>query len=215
MATTAVLTSIGVLVISFVLSFIFYYIISERSKQERKQTIEYILSTIINFVIYVWVGKILLNIPVFIRDPLAVLAYPSDSKAFYVASFLLVLHLLYQGRKNQWKIKQFAEGFAPVFLSASFFYEFIQVTITGEENYWGYLILLGVLLIFLVSGLGQLPFERSHYFLMVGWAIGKIGLAIVLPYTTVFGYIMSIYYLSVILFLLIVLFIYNQRKVET
>src|SRR5690625_3616935 len=70
---------------SFIAGFIFFYLMSALSKAKKKQQAEEVTSLLINFVIYIWIGKILLNFLTFIKDPLAVLAYPSNSHAFYIS----------------------------------------------------------------------------------------------------------------------------------
>src|SRR5690625_72922 len=213
MATVAKLTSIGILVVSFLLAILLYYLISSKSKEHKKKVIERVISQLINLVIYVWIAKILLNITVFIRDPLAVLAYPSDSQAFYLAIGLFLIHLVYQGKKDLQQVKLFSEAIVPIFLSASFFYEFFQA-VTEEINFGSfYLGLLFVLLIALIIGFEKWPKHLHDLSLMIAWSIGTLILAVSLPYITIFGYLVSPLFLGVWLVILIGLLIYNQRKV--
>src|SRR5699024_5697936 len=144
--------------------------------------IERITSQLINLVIYVWIAKVLLNITLFFRDPLAVLAYPSDSRSFYLAIGLLLIHLVYQGKKDFQQVKLLSEAIVPVFLNASFFYEFFQV-VTDEANFGSfYLGLLFVLLIALIIGFEKWPKHLHHLSLMIVWSIGTLVLVIKLPY---------------------------------
>lgn len=68
-AATFKLMSIGIIIISFVVGLIFFYMISYLSKEQRKAQIEEIVSQLINFIIFIWIGKIILNFSIFIKDP--------------------------------------------------------------------------------------------------------------------------------------------------
>src|SRR5699024_1549952 len=109
--------------------------------------LEKILSYLINFVIFIWVGKIVVNINIFIQDPLAILAYPSDANAFYIASVLIGCNVLYNiVRKNQSGIAIW-NTFVPIFLVASFFYEFVQYVFFEDRQAWMALTFLMILLV--------------------------------------------------------------------
>jgi|SRR5690625_1035153 len=213
MAVLARLTSIGILIVSFLLAFAFYYVISSEKHEKKLKNLEQISGIIINFIIYVWVAKVLLNITIFIRDPIAVLAYPSDSRAFYLAFGLLLIHIVYQGRKDQWKIIEAKTGLVPIFLSSSFIYEFIQLVSGGVNFAIFHLGLLLVLLLIFVLSFEQLSRDLLNIGLMIAWTIGALVLSISQPYLTLFNYMMSPLFLTIILVAFIGLLIFNQRKV--
>src|SRR5690625_4868656 len=106
---------------SFIAGFIFFYLMSALSKAKKKQQAEEVTSLLINFVIYIWIGKILLNFLTFIKDPLAVLAYPSNSHAFYLALLFSGIHILYKNKRHKPDWQLFLYSFIHVFLFASFF----------------------------------------------------------------------------------------------
>src|SRR5699024_7227882 len=87
--STTVLTFSLILIGSFIAGLLFTYITSIASKTTRKKQLDAIISIVINLIIYIWIGKILANISLFIEDPFAVLAYPSDGKALAIALALL------------------------------------------------------------------------------------------------------------------------------
>src|SRR5699024_12123600 len=70
---------------SFIAGFIFFYLMSALPKAKKKQQAEEDTSLLLNLVINIWIGKILLNFFVFIKVPLPVLAYPSNSHTFYLS----------------------------------------------------------------------------------------------------------------------------------
>jgi len=73
MPSITVIKSISILIASFLIGLGYFYIQSEQSKNTRKKQIEAISSLLINLVIYIWLGKIIVNLPKFINDPLAIL----------------------------------------------------------------------------------------------------------------------------------------------
>ena len=114
-AATFKLMSIGIIIISFVVGLIFFYMISYLSKEQRKAQIEEIVSQLINFIIFIWIGKIILNFSIFIKDPLAILAYPSNAEAFYLAVLFSAILLFYKAYKKKFDVLQLATSFLSVF----------------------------------------------------------------------------------------------------
>ncbi|MUV38638.1 hypothetical protein JNUCC1_02492 [Lentibacillus sp. JNUCC-1] len=129
-----VLKSIAVLAGSIAAGFVFYMLLSALGKQERKQMMEDVLGSIINFIIYIWLGKILLNLPTMFGDPFAVLAYPSDSKAFYLATLFSAVHIaikVYKGKLNAWS---HLHALLYVLVGAMFTFEFIGMATEDGDS---------------------------------------------------------------------------------
>src|SRR5699024_2275046 len=124
MAIASKAATIGIIIISLAVGVIFYYFFNNQPKSEKKKYTDELISQLINFIIFVWVGKILLNLSVFIEDPLAVLAYPGDSNAFYLAVLFTAIIVIYKGLRKNLNLFAFAESFTFVFLISLFFYEF-------------------------------------------------------------------------------------------
>ncbi|WP_240510215.1 hypothetical protein [Virgibacillus profundi] len=120
MASVDKIMSIGIIVISIVAGLIFFYIVSDLPKEKRKVHIEEMVAQLINFIIFIWLGKIILNFFIFIKDPLAILAYPSDSDAFYLALLFSAIVLMYKSKRNEIDILLFIESFLSVFLVRHF-----------------------------------------------------------------------------------------------
>ncbi len=64
MVITSKLISIGIMVFSIGIGFIILVMLDGLSKEQRKEYLEEMISQLINLVIFVWVGKIILNFPV-------------------------------------------------------------------------------------------------------------------------------------------------------
>lgn len=65
MVITSKLISIGIMVFSIGIGFIILVMLDGLSKEQRKEYLEEMISQLINLVIFVWVGKIILNFPVY------------------------------------------------------------------------------------------------------------------------------------------------------
>ena len=127
MVVTSKLISIGILALSITAGFISFYIMSDLPKPQKKKQIEELTSLIINIIIFTWLGKIILNFSLFMEDPLAILAYPSNSDAFYLAILFSFILLVFKSKRSQMDGSAFTESFLTVFLTSSLIYEFIQL----------------------------------------------------------------------------------------
>lgn len=123
MLSTTVMMSIGILVSSFIVGFLFYFLIADEAKERKKQHAENILSLLINFILYIWIGKVVIHINLFVQDPLAVLAYPSDSRAFYIASVLITVNIYYLITTKRQTGRPLFNTFVPFFIATSFVFE--------------------------------------------------------------------------------------------
>src|SRR5699024_377189 len=102
MPSAVVLISIGQYVIAFIIGMLFYYMTtSEKDRKKKQHAIDLALSYIINFVLYTWLAKIVVLFSLFIKDPFAVLPYPSDSRMFYLANVFLLIHIVIQIKRKK------------------------------------------------------------------------------------------------------------------
>lgn len=212
MAATQVLTKIAIIIISFIIGFIFFYNMSPLSKTDKKKRLDELTSLIINFVIFIWLGKIILNINLLVKDPFAVLAYPSNAKAFYLATLLILINIVYKIVRHKFTIEPIITTFVPVFLVASFIYEFIQVVWVKNAYSWAYLVLLMILVVIYALLHDRITPLKLSYNLMLAWTLGTLILALTLPFTTVFSYTMSPWYLITLGIIQFILIIYNDRR---
>lgn len=204
--------TIAAVIISFLAGFLLFYLTNPLSKEKKKQHIEEITSQLINFVIYIWLGKLVVNIEILVQDPLTILAYPSNSSAFYVAAFLSLLTNLYKVIKHDFNIFHFLQSFLPVFLAASFIFECIKITSSGTLYDWQYLSVLVVLLL-----IYMFVYERMTNMIMLllflFWSISQLVLSWSLAFTTVFGYIIAPTFFIMLIGFLFLLIIFNRKKV--
>jgi len=210
-AATFKLMSIGIIVISFVVGLIFFYLISDVSKEHKKSQIEEMVSQLINFVIFIWVGKIILNFHIFIKDPLAILAYPSNAEAFYLAVLLSAILLFYKAYKKKFDVLQLAASFLSVFLMASFLYEFIQVIFKHNTYSFGNLTLSTILLVLFLLTNDRLTNRNLLMTMLISWSTGMLILAYTQPFVTVFGYMMASWFIGLFLITNLLFIIFGKR----
>ncbi|AIF44883.1 MULTISPECIES: hypothetical protein [Virgibacillus] len=195
MAYTAILTNIGILILSILAGLFSFYLISDLPKEEKKKQAEEITSQIINFILFIWLGKIILHLGIFIQDPLAVLAYPSNSHALYLGLLFTSLAIAYKKYKQKIEVSSFILSFVPVFLVASFVYEFIEVVWRDNFYHWKYLTLLLILLGAYLILHNRLSKWKLIWVTLTGWIAGQLLLSYLMPYTTAFGYTMAPWFL--------------------
>src|SRR5699024_4541182 len=123
LSLTTAFIKIGSLVFSLLIGIVFFYITNQSTKQEKKQQLDQFISYLINFILFIWAGKIIIHISIFFQDPFAVLAYASDSRSVYIATILLVLQLIYRKIRKQLSVSQLVNTMIPIFLATSFIYE--------------------------------------------------------------------------------------------
>jgi hypothetical protein len=204
--------SVGMIILSLGVGFFTYYFISDLAKEKKKTYMGELLEQLMNFVIYIWIGKILLNLSVFIKDPLSILAYPSNSTAFYLAFFASVLTITIKSKRQKIKINPLLNAFIYVFLIASFIYEFIQIVWNDNTYSIRYMGLLAVLIIVVIMIRDRIATDRFNLILLVGWTLGTLGLALRMPFTMVFGYTISPWFLGFILIACLTILIFKKRK---
>lgn len=209
MASLTVLKSVAILVLSIGVGFLYFYVMSPDSKEVKRKQIDDTLSMIVNFIIYIWIGKILTNISTFIEDPIAVLAYPSNSKSFYIATILIVIHILYKAKRKNYNVIKLLHQYIPIFLVATFMYEIIQWTVNGQK-YNGLLLLFItiILVLFTLKKKSNTKFVISLTFTLL---IGFLIISMFSSLMTLFGYMLAPWYF-LILCMLLLLIVYSHKR---
>ncbi len=212
MAVASKLTSIGIIALSLGIGILFFYVFSDTTKEQKKKQLEEFISQLINFVIFIWLGKIVLNLSQFISDPIPTLAYPSDSKAFYFAIVLIAFVLFYKTKRKNLNVLLFMDTFTYIFLISSFVYEFIQLVVNDNPFALGYLLLLGIIIGIFLFLRERLSVTVLLMVMVTIWSIGMVVLASVQPFVTVFGYMMAPWFVLVIFIMSISSLAYQFKK---
>src|SRR5699024_7489123 len=167
----------------------------------------------INFIIYIWIGKIIVNFNKFITDPLAILAYPSNSYAFYIATILIIINLLYRKYRHKENVSIIIETFIPVFLTASFLYEFLLLVIDNQSHDKLYLVFIVGLTLGYILLYGNVKVQNLTVLFGFSLLIGQLTLTF-LSYLTVFGYrLLPVYFISLIIISILLTTMRFKRKV--
>ncbi|MFC2949821.1 hypothetical protein [Virgibacillus sediminis] len=212
MAVASKLTSLGIIVFSVALGLLSYYLMNDQSEKQKKKHVEEVISQLVNFVIFIWLAKIILNVGVFITDPLVVLAYPASSNAFYLAVLLSALLLFYKAKRKQLDMRSFMETSLHTFLVASFVYEFFQLVWNGDEYAFGYVSVLAVLLAVYFLIHGRIGRDRLIIVMLTGWTAGILILSTLQPFVAVFGYMVEVWFILLFYMISLGLHIFYQRK---
>lgn len=209
------ITSIAMIILSLVIALIAFYLFSDLSKADRKKYLAELISQLINFILFIWAGKVLLNLSLFIRDPLAVLAYPSNAGAFYLAILFTSAVVIYQFIHKKIDLLVFSKALTHVFLVALFFYEFSQLILEGNRHSFSYIIMSFILLTIFYSMRDRLKITRLLSLIYMVSMTGMIVISFIQPYLALFGYIIDRWF--VIIFSVVSLFLitYVERKVSS
>ncbi|MEN1967232.1 hypothetical protein WMZ97_04045 [Lentibacillus sp. N15] len=214
MAIASKLMTIGVVVFSLAIGIVTFYIFSQAPKDQKGHYIGELVSQMVNFVIFMWIGKVLLHFSIFVTDPLAILAYPSDSSAFYFAVLCIAFLLLYKSSKRKIDILGVIGAFLPVFLIASFTYSFIQLVWNHHTYAFGQLILLMILAAAWLGMPERLLVRTQIFLLLTGWTAGVLLLYVFQPYVTVFGYIVTPWFVGLFYIISVVITLWNRKERE-
>ncbi len=173
------------MIISFLLGVIFLYVLSPYSKENTKKAIDSTTNLLFTLVVAIWIGKILLNIQGFIADPIAILAYPSNTNALYIGIVLTLLFSRWKWVKTSTQYFDSLFSWNLVFITAQFSYTFLQHIFYSSQwlNVIGLLVL--VMYIVYVSNKKSVMFIGTTT--LIGWSLIQIILN-PLTYTAVFQF---------------------------
>lgn len=212
MALSSIESSIAIIILSWGMGLLTYYLLSDLAKEKKKTYTEEVLGQLINFVIYIWVGKIILNFSTFIVDPLAILSYPSDSNAFYVAILLSVSTILIQSKRGRIDAWPFMNAFTHIFLTASFVYEFMQIIWHNNTFSIGYMGLVALLVIAFVVLRDLVSPHWLNLLIFFAWTIGSLALALIMPIIMVFGYTIAPWFFVLMFMICCVLMVFQKKR---
>lgn len=208
---TEKLISIGIMASSFFVGTLVFYWISSLDKEERKKQLGEVLNFLFNFMIFLWISKIIINFPVFITDPLAILAYPSNSSSFYLAVVISGVFIYIRMVKQNLQVTQFVKALIQVVLTSALLFETIYYVQDRNEYSLSNMIVFGLLLgIYYVAE----KFNDLQLFtiLLFSWTIGAIILFVTQPYLSFFGYLLSLQFIVVFILVNLGVFVLSKLK---
>lgn len=212
MAIIAKLIPVATILFSIIAGILFYYWISQLSKEEKREQVGKVTDFLISFGFFMWLGKFIINFSVFIKDPLAVLTYPGDSTAFYVAITGSIVRVAFKQKKMQ--VTTFLNTVLPIILTASFMFEFIQFL--QNNNLYSFINMIFyqiLLIIFIFYYLNDRISTYTLYFiLLISWFIGTLLLSFSQQYVLFFGYFLSLQFILVFFLFNTSVLIYIKTK---
>ncbi|NBJ70106.1 MULTISPECIES: hypothetical protein [Clostridia] len=212
MPSTTVLMTIAIYVISFAVGFLAYYLTSNLSSTAKRKNVELMISYLINLVLFIWVAKVVMQLPLFLSDPIAVLAYPSNAQAFYLALLLLAIQMNYQVKKHGLQIQNLLVNYIPVLVIASFTYQFMDIVWRDNPLAWGNFVLMMFLLLLFLLVRERMQDHILLISLIISWLSGKLILSYLLPFTTIFGYMIHpLFLITVSIISLLILLLQRER----
>ncbi|RCW71971.1 hypothetical protein [Saliterribacillus persicus] len=203
--------SMLITLVSFLLAFLIIFLFQPLKKEKLKGALDLNGNALFIFLLGLWMGKILIHFPLFLEDPIAVLAYPSDSFAFYWAFLFFIIYLFIP--KKETIPHRIETIYISVFLYslASIFYYFLPVILGGE------LINIASFLFFIFLVIVMLSFDKrltKQSLITLALMIFGIGNILLTIYTshTLFGYSLSVWFYS--LFLVLAISTFMSKKLH-
>ena len=212
MPSTTVIIKLAILIFSFIIGIVFFYMTNKGSRLEKKQRLDQLLSYTINFILFIWTGKIIIHIKIFFQDPFAVLAYPSDSRAVYIATVFLIMQMVYHKIRKNLDVTLLVSTFIPVYLASSFMYEFLQMIVMDSSHALFNLLLMAALVLFYILIQNKLSEKQIAIGVISVYSLSHLAFTITLGYTTVFGYMLHPLYFMSIFVLNIWFFLYDRQR---
>lgn len=210
MVITETLISAAVLAISAVFGGTVYILMN--TDDDRRKMLDELFSQLVNLVIFILVIKILVNLDIFVSDPLAVLAYPSGSAVFYTAIGLTGALIAYKSYKGTIDLKPFLGALLIVFLTSSMMYEFIYFIFYDDAYAFGQFMMTAILFIIFYLLYGRLGKKKLLILTVLLWTAGLIILSVIYNTVTVFDYTMHSWFALVLAAGMIILILYAYRK---
>lgn len=214
MVFTTALETIGLLIVSYALGCLFYYVVATEKGQRKRRLLDGFLSLTINFVIFIWVGKIVSQGLRIFRDPLATLAYPSNALAIYMATALFIAHLIYRRMRKQIRDEILVPVAIPVVLATIFIYESMRILLYSDKTSLMFVVFLMVLLLIQLFRPEHLQDLNMGIYLFLIFLLGCIVFAITVGngYATLLNYRLHLLYFISLFILTFSSFMYMKRR---
>ncbi|MBM7540337.1 hypothetical protein [Amphibacillus cookii] len=185
------------LIISLAIGLVFFLLTTTLSKALRRVYLYLFVDLISFFILILIAAKALLHIELFLSDPLAVLAHPSNANGFYLATLISGLYAYRKIRVDLFSFDLVIEGFIRLFFSANFVYLFSLLILLDRE------VSIYQLTFHFVTLLIIIFYQDRNYYhilnpLIVGtWGLGHVVLSLS-SQVQLFGFYLSYQYYFII-----------------
>lgn len=183
-------SSLIIVLISFIIGTLFFYLTSPDERKTKKQNLTTITDFLLVYMVSIIGAKIVLHFDIFLKNPIVVLAFPSNSHAYYLASIVMVGYLFWLVKRKKLDIIGFFESFIRVALAAGFLSLFAQLVLTTDVVS---IYQLGLYVILLVSWLGLQDKVSSNYLVLITMSAWGLVHAVItwLDATQLFGFFLA------------------------
>ncbi|GGF25443.1 hypothetical protein GCM10010954_25440 [Halobacillus andaensis] len=117
-------------ILSFVIAILVFWFISTRKRGDKKQIVEAFISNLTTWVLFFIGVKVITKWEILLDHPLAVLAYPSGTLEFYIASLLTMLWLIRKSSSS----RSFLYEHVQLVAYSLFIFAFMSVIVLGEQG---------------------------------------------------------------------------------
>ncbi|SDC32098.1 hypothetical protein SAMN05421734_106139 [Pelagirhabdus alkalitolerans] len=197
-------------VVSLGLGVGFFWFTSPFETHLKKRHLNYLVDLIITFIIAMIISKMILHIELVFTDPIAVLAYPSDSRAFYMATAVLFIFIYRHIKQGNYNGGEFLNTSVRFILSAHFFSLFGSLILTTQ---YVSIVQLSIHLLLLMA-IVIWPKVFDHHFMaviVIVWGLGQ-AFASLFDTMVLFGfYVSSIYYVLIGLIGLVYIYVVKRK----
>lgn len=205
----------GTLVVTIIGLFggaLFLYLTSPLDQEKKKIHMNKMVDGFLYLMIFIIVAKIILNMPLFFEDPVAVLAYPSNSTALYLALAMTIGVMVVSKQKKVMLSGDFIDSLARFIVGSQFIQLFFTLILT---TYKVSVYQLGFLFITLLALLFISPASQKPLFgLLILYGVGLFSLSFI-DFVPFFGfYVHGLFYLTFSLLGSLFIFL-PQKKQES
>lgn len=192
--------SLLIIIVSFTIAFFLFRLISPFDNQTIKNHLDVIVDLLIFTFFSILGAKIILNIQLLMSEPIAVLSYPSDANALYLASFVVVGRIYWIVKKQRVNWRPFFDSLTR-FLLLSHFFSLFGMMLFSNQSAILYQLALHFIGSVLLIWFGEKAKDDRFMTLLVV-AIGLTSASLGLFYPIVFFgyYVHPSYYLLIALF---------------
>lgn len=150
---------------------LFLYLTSPLDQEKKKLHMNKLIDSVLYLMIFTIVAKITLNMSLFFEDPVAVLAYPSNSTALYLALVMTVVVMVMSKQKDVMLSWGFIDSLFRFLVSSQFIQLFLTLSLTA---YTVSIYQLGFLFIILLALLLKSAARQNQ--LLGLWTLYGVGL---------------------------------------
>ncbi|WP_088074152.1 hypothetical protein [Litchfieldia alkalitelluris] len=190
-----------------------------------KEIRETIGNSVITFILTFLFGTFIFQIDMVIRDPIAVMSYPSGEQELYLATIFTITYLMYSSIKNKVGPFEYVHGLLYYLLPTSFIFEF-WVQRNGREMWDGisvilpwdnhpislYMLVFSAILLIILLKIESVKVEQKVINILLIWTITLNLTALLDDYPVYFGIPVTQWFYLFLLSIVLGLVVINQIK---